>query len=202
MPAKALSRVRRFTVEPVPPFDFDLSAGIFSDGDPRYRFYDGEEFWEVMRIDGRPVLFTIVSSGTVEEPRLRVELRAAEDISGPDVKAARAMVESHFNLGIDLKPFYRAVRRDPVMSRIAGELYGLKSPTTATVFEALVDSIIEQQISLAAAHSMQGKLIEAFGDRLELDGRRFTPSPPRRNWRPSAWTAYVPAGFPGKNPNT
>ncbi len=168
---------RRFTARPVAPFDFDLSAGIFTDGDPSYRSYDGEEFWEVMRLAGRPVLFTIVSNGTVAKPSLRVELRTADAITDRDAREARALVDSHFNLSMDLKPFYRAVRNDPVMSFIASELYGLKSPTTATVFEALIDSIIEQQISLAAAHSMQGRLIRAFGDRLELDGRKFHAFP-------------------------
>jgi DNA-3-methyladenine glycosylase II len=37
------------------------------------------------------------------------------------------------------------------MRQIAQQLYGLKNPTTPTVFEALLDSIVEQQISLKVA---------------------------------------------------
>jgi DNA-3-methyladenine glycosylase II len=177
MPAKADARVKRFTMRPVPPFDFDLSARIFSDGDPQFRTYDGALFHQLLRIDGRLILCTISSTGTVEAPGLKVELRSDGELSAADVRRARAMVDSMFNLQIDLKPFYRAVKGDPVMSRLAGRMYGLKSPTTPTVFEALVDSIIEQQISLIAAHSMQKKLIRAFGDTLELDGETYYAYP-------------------------
>ncbi len=168
---------RGFTIEPVPPFDFDLSARIFSDGDPLFRIYDGERFRQLLRIDGRLVLCTIRSSGTVEAPVLKVELKSRGELSAADLRKARALVNSVFNLEIDLKPFYRAVKGDPIMSRLAGRLYGLKSPTTPTVFEALVDSIIEQQISLVAAHSMQNRLIREFGDRLELDGETYYAYP-------------------------
>ena len=54
---------------------------------------------------------------------------------------------------------------------------GPASPSTATVFEALIDSIIEQQISLKAAWSMQRRLIEAFGDTLSLQGRTYFAFP-------------------------
>lgn len=164
-------------MKPVPPFDFDLSARIFSDGDPRFRIYHGERFRQLLRIDGRLVLCTIRSTGTVEAPGLKVKLKSASELSAADVRKVRVLVNSMFNLEVDLKPFYRAVKGDPIMSRLAGRLYGLKSPTTPTVFEALVDSIIEQQISLVAAHSMQNRLIMAFGDRLELDGETYYAFP-------------------------
>ena len=41
---------------------------------------------------------------------------------------------------------------------------------TPTVFEALTDSVIEQQISLKAAHSIGNRLIRAVGKQLALDG--------------------------------
>ena len=56
------------------------------------------------------------------------------------------------------------------MSQIAKQLYGLKNPTTPTVFESLVDSIIEQQISIKVAIALEEKLIKKFGDHLEVEG--------------------------------
>ena len=49
------------------------------------------------------------------------------------------------------------------MASLISQLRGVKSPTTPTVFEALVDSVIEQQISLKAAHSIEKRLIRAVG---------------------------------------
>lgn len=74
-------------------------------------------------------------------------------------------------------PFYEAVKGDRVMSKLVQSLRGLHSPCTATVFEALVDSIIEQQISLKVAWSLQRRLTETFGEVLNLGGKIYYAFP-------------------------
>ena len=69
------------------------------------------------------------------------------------------------------------MRGDQTIARLTSLLRGLRSPSTATVFEALIDSIIEQQISLRAAWSMQMRLMEAFGDVLTMDGQTYLVFP-------------------------
>jgi len=49
-------------------------------------------------------------------------------------------------------------------------LWGLKNPTTPTVFEALVDSIIEHQISMKVVTIIENRIIKKFGDILDLEG--------------------------------
>ena len=80
-------------------------------------------------------------------------------------------------MNFDLKPFYEKVKEDKTMAHITQKLFGLKSPTTQTVFEALVDSIVEQQISLKVANSIEKKLIKKFGDPLNLDGEVYYAYP-------------------------
>lgn len=61
-----------------------------------------------------------------------------------------------------------------VLLDLSKRLRGLKSPTTENVFEAMVCSIVEQQISLILAHKMEEKIIKAFGDVLNLrDGTYY-----------------------------
>ncbi|HUI39996.1 MAG TPA: DNA-3-methyladenine glycosylase [Methanothrix sp.] len=157
-------------IEPLLPFDFSLSAWIFSDGDPRVQRYEGGVYWHALRLGERPVLIEVRSQGTVDDPRLvaRVE---PDGLSSSEKEAAKSLVSRIFNLDLDLRPFYRAAKGDPVMVRIAERLRGLHSPSTATPFEALIDSITEQQISLRAAWRMQRKLIETFGESLALGGK-------------------------------
>lgn len=71
-----------------------------------------------------------------------------------------------FNINEDITPFYEAMEKDAIMSSLICQLRGLKAPTTPTVFEALVDSVTEQQISLKAAHSIENRLIRASGNPL------------------------------------
>jgi DNA-3-methyladenine glycosylase II len=78
-----------------------------------------------------------------------------------------------FTIDEDITPFYEAMDKDPILKDLNRRLRGLKAPTTPTVFEALVDSVIEQQISLKAAHSIQNRLIRTTGNTLTLDGDMY-----------------------------
>jgi DNA-3-methyladenine glycosylase II len=63
------------------------------------------------------------------------------------------------------------------MARLTRKLYGLKSPTTQFAFEALVDSIIEQQISLKVANTFERRIIKKWGDALNLGDEVFYAYP-------------------------
>jgi DNA-3-methyladenine glycosylase II len=119
----------------------------------------------------------VTSLGTGDTPKLHVELKSNQEISHDDKKRAKEIIDSLFNLKLDLTQFYESVKNDKTMSKLAQKLRGLKGPTTPTVFEALVDSIIEQQISLIVAHSLERNVIKTFGDVLKLDNQVFYASP-------------------------
>jgi DNA-3-methyladenine glycosylase II len=170
-------KTRRLTIRAVPPFDFDLSARIFSDGDGQIQKYENGKFWRVIRIDSKLALVIVRASGTVDEPKLSVKLNSNEEILDNDKEKAVGIVCTLFNLKFDLEPFYEEVRRDNIMAGLTLRLRGLKSPTTPTVFEALIDSIVEQQISLKVAEGMERKLIKTFGDNFNLGGNAYSAFP-------------------------
>lgn len=164
-------------IKPLPPFDLDLSASLFLKGDWRIRRYEAGAYWQVVRLDGQLALVTVRSIGTVDDPVLFVKLEPDEGLSKADGMVADAMVRRIFNLDLDLRPFYEAVKGDRVMSYLTKALRGLRSPSTTSVFEALIDSIIEQQISLRAAWSLQRRLTEAFGDALTVVDKTYFAFP-------------------------
>jgi DNA-3-methyladenine glycosylase II len=169
------------TIKPVPPFDFKLSATIFATGDPQVRTYADGTFWQVLRVDSLLVLVIVTASGTVEHPELSVDLRSNDAFSPGDVDRVEAMIASLFNIPLDLTAFYDEVQADAVLTVLTERLRGLKSPTTPTVFEALVDSIIEQQIALNVAHSLERTVIKRFGAVLELDETVYYAYPTPQN---------------------
>ena len=155
-------------IQAVPPFDFHLSATIFAGGDPQVRTYADGKFWQVLRVDSRLVLVIVSASGTVEHPELFVELQSKAELSHGDVARIEATIASLFTVPLDLTAFYEDVQADAVLAALTERLRGLKSPTTPTVFEALVDSIIEQQIALNVAHRLERTVIKTVGDTLDL----------------------------------
>jgi DNA-3-methyladenine glycosylase II len=168
-------------IDCTPPFDFALSAHILADGDPQIAKYDGTAYRQVLRVGGKLLLATVAPIGSVDSPQLRTAFTSDRSLTDRDVTAAHAVISSVFNAYLDVKPFYQAIRNDPVMAELSGKLRGLKNPATATVFQALFDSIIEQQISLNVAHVLQRRVIKAFGDVLVVDGNTYYafPTPER-----------------------
>jgi DNA-3-methyladenine glycosylase II len=164
-------------IEPVPPFDLDLSARLFLEGDGRIRRYEAGRYWQVIRINERLALAIVRSLGTVDEPAISVELLPDEGLSKQEKTTAGALVGRIFNLNLDLRPFYERVLSDRVMSQLTIALRGLHSPSATSAFEALIESIIEQQISLYAAWSVQRRLTEAFGDALILGEKEYYAFP-------------------------
>lgn len=69
--------------------------------------------------------------------------------------------------GLDLRPFYGLARHDPVMSPVTAALAGLKPLQPATIFEAAVIAVTEQQLSMAAAYGIRSRLVHRLGERAE-----------------------------------
>ena len=167
----------KLSLAAVEPFNFELSAKIFSNGDPQIRRFENGKFWQVIRIGDKLALASIESVGEVDKPRLRVELKATSILTRADKETAIKIIRCLFNLDFDLSEFYREIEKDRVMCAIAKTLWGLKSPTTQSAFEALVDSIVEQQISLKVANAFERRIIKKWGGALALDDGTFYAYP-------------------------
>ncbi len=171
--SKNRTRQISLTLSPVGPFDFSLSTGPTHRGDPHVARYNNRQFWQVLRIDDRLVHAAIRSVGSVAEPCLHVTLRGESVLGKETGEAAICCLSSVLNADLDVKPFYSAAKEDVLMTKLTNQLYGLKNMTTATVFEALICSIIEQQISLSVARSIEYNVIKAFGDSMAICGARY-----------------------------
>lgn len=169
--------IAELTLKPVPPFSLDLSARIFENGDRQIRFYEDGKFRQVIRVGGKLLLAILDSTGSTEQPRVRAELNANQEISDTDMKEVEKILTRLFNLDLDLAPFYDQTKKDETLRQITRKLHGLHSPTTETVYESLMDSIIEQQISLKVATSMERRMIKNCGEALTLDGTIYYAYP-------------------------
>jgi DNA-3-methyladenine glycosylase II len=163
-------------LRPVPPFDFDLSASLFSGGDGRTGMYEAGIYRQAVTLGRQAVMVELRSLGSVEEPLLSARIEPDKDLS-QGAAGIEGLIRKLFNLDLELAPFYQAAKADRVISYIAERLRGLRSPSTPTAFQALILSIVEQQISLKVAWSLQRRLIERFGEPLDWDGRKYNAFP-------------------------
>ncbi|HTP54422.1 MAG TPA: hypothetical protein VML94_05630 [Thermoplasmata archaeon] len=107
--------------------------------------------------------------------------RWAIEAWGAGPAAARSAVRSLFSLDHPIEQFYRRTREEPVLRGTERRFRGLRLPRDANLYEALVHTIVGQQISVAAANAIKGRLIERFGGVLRA-GRLTVPClpPPSR----------------------
>ena len=169
-------------IQPVPPFDFALTARRacwYAEGIGVEKFEDG--LWKRVTTAGaRPVLLTVSSLGSVEEPDLEVRAQ------GPDLQLASmdsliSEVEWRLCTAYDLSGFYEMAEKNAGLGKAARQFRGLKPGQDVDLFEALVGTILGQQLSTAVALTMQRRLIEKYGERVTFNGQDFWLSPtPRR----------------------
>ena len=174
----SMSRETTF-IEPVPPFDFDLTAGYHTYFQGRY----GSDSLERRRVPAvaRP---RRQSAGwrrshpweAWTNPGYKSTFRV--NGWGPKTSPTRPDASAGFwERTQDLGPFYSMASRDHILSSIAERFRGLHLPHTATVFEALVLAILGQQISTQVARVIRTLLIETYGPRLIADGVTYYAFP-------------------------
>jgi len=95
--------------------------------------------------------------------------------------AAAAYVAEWLDLKRDLRPFYDMADADPILGSIVPRYRGLRLIGVPDLFEALVWSIIGQQISLHVAYLLKRRFVEAYGTSVQSGGRRYWlfPEPER-----------------------
>ena len=100
------------------PFNFDLTAQIFSSGDKQIRTYSNGQFTQVLKLNGKLAMVKLASTGTVEQPKITVELKSNSPITLQDKQKAKEAVKFIFNLDFDLCSFYSEVKNDSTMTKM------------------------------------------------------------------------------------
>lgn len=177
------------SIKPVPPFNFELTAGYHTYFQSRYGTDTMEDgvYRRLIDLDDKLVLASVRSIGTLEAPELALELQGPE-LSPDDVESATDRVSWLLGVDQDLAPFYELGRADQAMAGLVEQFYGLHLPHTASVFEALVLAVLGQQISTNVARIIRTLLIETFGPSAEFDGETYYAFP-----RPASIWASSPA---------
>jgi DNA-3-methyladenine glycosylase II len=138
--------------------------------------WDGQKYCRVLTINTKPVELTVRQTGNLERPRLHVSLSAVRITPGTKA-AAKSLLERMLGLRIDLARFYELAARDRKIAQLVEDFRGLKPPRFPSVFEAVVNGIACQQLSLAVGILLLNRLTQKFGLVAGGDGFRTFPAP-------------------------
>ncbi len=166
-------------IEPGAPFRLDLTAWAL-----RRRSHNAVDRWHastyqrVVSIEGGPVALAVTQDDPLGVPRLSVLLTGRPIDHGAE-KLARRALERLLGLTVDLSAFAAIAEPDPSLGPLAARMRGLKPPRFPTVFEALVNGVACQQLSLAVGIHLLNRLTAAHGRPMAQDpaGPRAFPDP-------------------------
>ena len=161
-------------VRPRAPFDFAATARFlrYTETEAVDTFTDGS-YRRAIHFENQLSLLKVESRGTLSRPVLAVTVDA--ESAATIVEPAKAgtlvtLVQRIFSTDHDLKKFRAQVVGDPLMSKLEVVHRGLHIARWPALFEALVISILLQQISTAGAITLKRRLVEKFGESLSRAG--------------------------------
>jgi DNA-3-methyladenine glycosylase II len=165
-------------IRPRAPFDFGATARFFRFTEAEIvDHFDADTYARALRAGGRLSLLSVRSEGTRARPRLTVSLSPAGAGRAEAAADAERLAREMFSADHDLRKFRARVADDPLMSRLEAAHRGLRLARWPTLFEALVNSILLQQIATSVAWTFRRRLVERFGETLAAGGKKFHAFP-------------------------
>lgn len=134
--------------------------------------WDGETYRRVLAVEGKPFKVAVTQSQTAN-PRLHITISGGRMDRAAKLEIQRT-VRRLLGTQVDLAGFYRMAARDRQFSPLVRRFQGLKPPQFPSIFEALINGIACQQISLAAGLQLLNRLAQRFSPFVrEADSRSY-----------------------------
>lgn len=156
--------VARFRLRAHPPFD---TPGLFryfeTHAVPGLEAWAGPEFTRAMRLPLGMATATLAPAGTPDAPGVLVTARLTSADDLPElIRRVRRLCD------LDARPdvIDGALAEDPVLAPAVRRTPGVRIPGSPDPHETLFRTVLGQQISIAAARTVQGRLAVALGDPL------------------------------------
>ncbi len=126
--------------------------------------FDAGCYRRVLCLAGELAEVTVRQNPSAGTPSLIAELRGpVEPVGRTAVAAARPVMERMLGLTVDLGGFYRVAAADDRLDTLAARFHGMRPPCFPTVFEAVVNAVACQQLSLDVGIHLLNRLARRFG---------------------------------------
>ena len=155
-----------FELRPRAPFDLALTVWTL-----RRQPHNAMDRWQdnayrrVLAFDTGAVQACVRQTGSRARPRLRVTLHGPTAAQPQTRKQARQCVRRVLGLSADLRDFYALADADPALGYLANRFMGMHPPRYLSLFEALTNALVCQQISLHVGITILNRLCETYGVR-------------------------------------
>ncbi len=170
----------RITLRPDPPFRLDLTVwALRRRARNAIDSWDGERYSRLFEIDGVPAL--IVSSQISPPNNPELEILCIHRGRRVAVNRLTEFVRRLLGLDVSLADFYKLAATNARLEALARRFAGFRPPRFPTAFEAAVNAVCCQQLSLEVGLELLNRLAAAAGARRTYDGTTFFAFPQPRD---------------------
>lgn len=178
----ATTAPRAFLLRPLPPFRLDLTVWTLRRRPENILDrWDGQIYRRALSLETKSgrhtVEIAVQQIGPPPHPRLRVKLETPHSIAEIQ-SSVRSKLDRMLGLNIDLRDFYSFAAKHKQFRALIAGFTGFKPPRYPTVFEALLNAISCQQVSLNVGIMLLNRLVQNFGHAASANtAARACPSP-------------------------
>ncbi len=150
-----------FNLTPKPPFRLDLTIWAL-----RRMPHNAVDRWDGRAYSRIIVLDRHAAQVEVTQPdEKHIHVHVETERSGPHNQKERvtSVIEKTLGIRKDLREFYTMAAQDRRLSGLVSLFRGLKPPRFPTAFEALINAIACQQLSLNVGITLLNRLSQAYG---------------------------------------
>lgn len=137
--------------------------------------WDGDVYSRVLQFNGQPVLLRIKQVAPPHNPVL--EAQPVFFGNAPSDEWVIAQANRLLGAQVNLDDFYWRTANDGEIGQLVHRFRGVKPPRFPTLFEALVNGIACQQVSLHVGIGLISDLARRFGASLSFDGMDYYAFP-------------------------
>ncbi|BAI62490.1 putative DNA glycosidase [Methanocella paludicola SANAE] len=125
--------------------------------------WDGRRYTRILLFKNAPVRISIVQDSPEKAPELSMSLEGDKESADRAREPMIRLVKEMLGLDLDLRPFYALTKNDVVIGGLVRQFCGVKPPRFPTIFEALLNAIACQQVSLDVGIILLDRLAERYG---------------------------------------
>lgn len=155
--------LQSFELHPRPPYRLDLTVWAL-----RRRRRNEIDRWDgsyrrALLVGDRPVAVRADQLGSANQPVVRVEITGHGPFSAAELAEAEAQVVRLLGVEVGLDPFYDLADAHPLTRRVKDRFLGMRPPRYPSLWEALVNAVANQQISLEVGLTLLNRLTATLG---------------------------------------
>lgn len=155
--------VTKLFLKPKPPFRLDLTVWVLRRTEKNYiDHWDGQTYRRALVFDGRPVEIEVTQEGSLNAPVVAISIRNEE----ADPETIKNIIAMMLGLSVDLSGFYETARKDELLAELTSPFIGMRPTRFASHFEALLNAVACQQVSLPSGLQVLNRLSQTVGKQI------------------------------------